>query len=357
MTGHRRRNPPSQKALSLSNWPETDRETWTAAQETAGVLYDGGVASHLKAYTRLDLTRRYAYFLSFSARRGRLEYHGPAAASVTEETILDYVHYLEPRVSSVTLAQSLRKIARVATCLDPGRDWRWLRRLVRRLQLRAKPRDRRNDVVEIRELFRLGLQLMDQANKAEGATAFSRALLYRDGLSIALLAADPLRLTNITGLEVGRTLIKDGVTWSLNIPAEETKAGRPHLAVLPDWSAPCIDRYVDHYRPLFRNAEATSRLWLSRNGRPLDDDSLYNLVCKRTYEVFGKKINPHLFRSCLVTSTAVHHGAEMGLAMTVLGHQSSKVTTRHYNQAKMIDAVRAYQEVLLAEPHGSGSKP
>ncbi len=40
----------------------------------------------------------------------------------------------------------------------------------------------------------------------------------------------------------------------------------------------------------------------------------------------------------------------MGLAMTVLGHQSSKVTTRHYNQAKMIDAVRAYQDVLLAEP-------
>ena len=36
--------------------------------------------------------------------------------------------------------------------------------------------------------------------------------------------------------------------------------------------------------------------------------------------------------------------------MTVLGHQSSKVTTRHYNQAKMIDAVRAYQKVLLAEP-------
>ena len=40
--------------------------------------------------------------------------------------------------------------------------------------------------------------------------------------------------------------------------------------------------------------------------------------------------------------------------MTVLGHQSSKVTTRHYNQAKMIDAVRAYQEVLLAEPEDQG---
>jgi integrase len=252
---------------------------------------------------------------------------------VTQENILDYVRYLEPRVSSVTLAQSLRKIARVASFMDPGRDWRWLRRLVRRLQFRARPRDRRNDVVEIRDLFRLGLQLMDRADKAE-TTAFSRALLYRDGLIIALLAVDPLRLTNITGLEIGRSLIKDGTTWSLNIPAEETKAGRLHLAILPDWCAPCIDRYIEHYRPLFRNAHATSRLWLSRNGRPLDDDSLYNLVCKRTYEAFGKKINPHLFRSCLATSTAIHHGAQIGLAITVLDHKSSEVTERHYNQGR-----------------------
>jgi site-specific recombinase XerD len=348
MTGHRR-NPPSQKALPFSEWSKTDREAWTAAQATAGVLYDGGVASHLKPYTRWDLTRRYAYFLSFLAHRGRLDPHGPAAASVTEENILDYVQYLQPRVSSVTLAQSLRKIARVASFLDPGRDWRWLQRLVRRLQFRAKPRDRRSDVVEIRELFRLGRQLMDRADKAETANAFSRALLYRDGLIIALLAADPLRLANGTGLEIGRTLIKDGATWSFNIPAEETKGGRLHLAILPYWSTPCIDRYIEDYRPLFRNADATNALWLSRNGRPLDDNSLYNLVCKRTYAALGKKINPHLFRSCLATSTAIHHGAHMGLAMTVLDHKSFEVTQRYYNQAKMIDAVQAYQQIVLAD--------
>ena len=262
MTGHRR-NPPSQQALPLPDWPRTDRDTWTAAQETAGVLYDGGVASHLKAHTRCDLTRRYAYFLSFLAHRGRLDPNGPAAASVTELNMLDYVHHLEPRVSSVTLAQSLWKIARVASFLDPGRDWRWLRRLSRRLQLRARPRDRRSDVVEIKELYRLGRRLMHQADKAEKATAFSRALLHRDGLIIALLAADPLRLANTTDLEIGRTLIKDGATWSFNIPAEETKGGRLHLAILPDWSLSCIDRYVEHYRPLFRHADATNRLWLS----------------------------------------------------------------------------------------------
>jgi hypothetical protein len=36
----------------------------------------------------------------------------------------------------------------------------------------------------------------------------------------------------------------------------------------------------------------------------------------------------------------------MGLAMTVLHHQSFDVTQRHYNKASMIDTLRAYQEIL-----------
>jgi len=285
----RRRSPPSQKALALPDWPKADRETWQTAQETAGALDDGGAASHLNALARQDLTRRYAYFLSFLAHQGKLDLQEPAAATVTDANILHYLRYLEPHVSSVTLAQSLYKIARVAHCLAPGRDWRWLRRL---------------------------------------------------------------RLANITALELGRTLIKDGTTWSFNIPPEETKAGRLHLAVLPDWSASRIDRYVEHYRLFFRNAESTNRLWLSQLGRPLAYSSLYGLICKRTRDAFGKRINPHPFRSCLATSTAIYHGAEIGLAMTVLEHTSSEVFERYYNQAKMIDAVKAYQEILLANPQG-----
>jgi integrase len=321
-----------------------------AAQKAAGVLDEGGVASHLSQRTLKDLTSRYAYLLSFLNELQKLNQCGPAAASVIEENILLYVSFLEPRVSSVTLAKSLQKIAWVAACLCPDRDWRWLRRIVRRLGLRAKPRDRRHEVVEIKELFRLGLQLMKWAEETEGLTAFCRALAYRDGLTIALLAADPLRLANITSLEIGRTLIKDGATWSFEIPADETKERRLHLALLPSWSAPCIDRYIQHYRPLFRNAQSTTRLWLSRNGRPLGEDALYCMVCRRTRAAFRKRITLHLIRSCLATSTAIHHGAQMGLAMTVLHHQSYVVTQRHYNKAGMIDAVRAYQGILLGDP-------
>ncbi len=36
--------------------------------------------------------------------------------------------------------------------------------------------------------------------------------------------------------------------------------------------------------------------------------------------------------------------------MTVLRHQNFEIAQRHYNKAKMIDAVRAYHEILFGGP-------
>lgn len=346
----RRRNPPAQKALALAHWPKSDHDAWLAAQKSAGVLDESGPAGDLNARTRKDLTSRYAYFLDFLAAREKLDHDGRAGATVREDNILEYISFLEPRVSSVTLSQSLYKIARVASCIAPEKDWRWLRRVCRRLDIRAVPHHKRNEVVEIKALRDLGLQLMGEAENAEDATTLTRMLFYRDGLIIALLATDPLRCGNFTALELGETLVQDGITWSIDIPADEIKNRRAHLAILPDWICPHIDRYVEHYRPLFRNSELSHQLWFNRFGRPLEAGGLARAVCRRTRVAFGKRVNPHLFRDCLITSTAVHHGARMGLAMTVLGHQNYKVTQRHYNQADMIGAVRAYQDIMLDEP-------
>ncbi len=349
MTTHPRKRPSVQQSLPLSHWPEADREGWLAAQVGGGPLDDGGLASHMAAKTRDDLTRRYACYLDFLDKRGRLVRHGIAAANVTQGNIMHYVVHVEAALSSVTLAQSLYKIARVAKCVAPGRDWAWLQRIVRRLAARATPRDKRSDVVEITELIALGRRLMDEAEARQAPITQSRAILYRDGLMISLLATDPLRLKNITQLEIGRTILRDATRWSLDVPACEMKSRRPHMAALPDWITSHIDRYIEAYRPLFPKADETHHLWASKQGCPLSYGSLARIITDRTNAAFGKPINPHLFRDCLTTSTAVHHGAHMGLAMTIHGHQSSTVAQKHYNQANMIGAVHAYQAMLLEE--------
>lgn len=347
MMAYPRRRLPVQKALPIEQWPRADRKAWKAAQAGGGPLDDGGLASHLSVRTREDLTKRYAYYLHFLASRGVLSYESPAAASVTPENIVGYADFLQSRLSTVTLAQSIYKVARVTKCIAPERDWSWLKGVVRKLDARAKPRDKRADVVEITELRELGLKLMESAEIDQEKSPMARALLHRDGLIIALLATDPLRLNNIRHLQIGRTIVKDGATWSIVICPDDMKNRNAHIALLPDWITPHIDRHVEAYRPLFPNADRCVAVWMSRQGNPLSESGFARVTINRTQAALGKAINPHLFRDCLATSTAVHHGAHMGLAITVLGQRDQRVNQKYYNQANMISAVTVYQSMLL----------
>jgi len=198
----------------------------------------------------------------------------------------------------------------------------------------------------VRDLFKLGLGLMHEANTTQDRTVFGRALDYRDGLMISLLAATVLRMSNFMDLELGRTLVRRGATWLIAIPGPESKTGRPIEMSVPEVLATRLNAFLATYRPLFRGADAHRHIWPSRNARPLSESGVYSIITKRTREAFGQSINPHLFRDCAVTSIALHHGAEIHLASALLGHRHPRMTERYYNQAGMIEAVRGYQAIL-----------
>ena len=74
-----------------------------------------------------------------------------------------------------------------------------------------------------------------------------RARLYRDGLMIAFLAARPLRLANLTQLELGRELIRRPSGWWLEIPGADTKTGQPlELPAYSEAKRPVIPRQAGH---------------------------------------------------------------------------------------------------------------
>lgn len=147
---------PRQRALPLSDWPPADRDAWLAATASSGLLGDAGIASHLAPSTRDDLTRRYAYFLAFAKRTGRLVSEGPPACNVTEDAITAYVQDLEEYASSVTVHGSVIKAMRVAECVAPQMDWLWLRVLCRRLETRMIGRNKRPRMVDVGRLLDLG---------------------------------------------------------------------------------------------------------------------------------------------------------------------------------------------------------
>src|ERR1700745_775304 len=110
--------------------------------------------------------------------------------------------------------------------MDPGRDWSWIYRFASSMRARHKPaRPKRHRLVHIERLLNLGLGLMGKAKSEETTRRKSRP--YRDGWMLGLLASRPLRLRNLAGLTLDRTLVRRADGWWIQIPAAETKTKDP----------------------------------------------------------------------------------------------------------------------------------
>ena len=163
---------------------------------------------------------------------------------------------------------------------------------------------------------------------------------------IALLAADPLRLANSTAQEIGRTIIKDGTTWSIHIPPEETKAHRLHLAILPDWSARCIDRYVQHYRTFLLNAESMDSVFKLPGGNGVYEIPLGAVTSVDTANLFaaGRTADGDQLAgaSLRVMGTAFATGQACGVAAARYAHQAdpliAEIQTALREQGALIGA-------------------
>jgi hypothetical protein len=154
------------RALPLSEWPEADRRAWEQACRPGVRLKRGGRASHMKPITRDDLERRYGYFLHHLSSTGELDLSAPAGAQVTPETVASYLERVRPLWSSVTLAQSVYKLRRMAEILTPHAAFGWLAEIEQDLGFVAEPQARFDRTVTTEILVEAGLTLVREAERA-----------------------------------------------------------------------------------------------------------------------------------------------------------------------------------------------
>jgi hypothetical protein len=141
--------------------------------------------------------------------RDLLDETAPPGDRVTRDRVRAYGEHLECENASATAIARLIELKVMASIMDPGRDRSWIYRVASAIRARHMPaRPKRHRLVPIARLFGLGLDLM--AGAKDETTALRRFKAYRDGLIIALLAARPLRLRNLTGLILGHTLVPRG---------------------------------------------------------------------------------------------------------------------------------------------------
>jgi integrase len=335
------------RSLPLSEWPDADRRAWGDACRSGSRLKPGGAASYLAQVSRDDFAQRYAAFLGFLQRTGRLERDAAAAAQVTLPNVEAYVADLAAGVRSVTVYNCIYKLRRAAELLAPTADFSWIAEIEKDLALVMVPRSKFDRLVLTQRLVEAGLTLVTEAQRF-AKNDLRRARGVRNGLMIALLALCPIRLKNFAALEIGSTFKEVHGRWWIALPRVSTKSCRPDERCVPALLNRSIDVYLNQSRPvLLRSRSTTNALWISSTtGAPMTKTNLSTLISRITRETVGVDISPHLFRTAAASTAAAYGGNTPHLASALLNHTDPRVTEEHYNRATSMSANKVYADII-----------
>jgi integrase len=337
------------RRLKFEDWPAADQAGWRQLFAPGDIFDEGSSAAHLSQASRRDLQCAYARFLGF------LQRHNPDVLllapdrRLTSNVVAEYVYEIRQTNSYLSVATELHHLRLALRLLCVGSDWSWLHAIQKRIATRAPRKNGANTAITSEQLYELGLQLMVQAEKDAAVskkTTKNQALMYRDGLLIAILAAIPLRRRTLTALQIGEHLTKSANGWLLHIPAKDAKARRAlEFSISSDMSVR-IDQYLDHFRKHIPGAARHCGLWASSKGSSMNDGAIYDAVCRRTRAAFGLAINLHRFRHAAGAFWSIEDPVNVRGVRDLLGHTSFKTTEVHYIKSQSRNAARRYSKVL-----------
>jgi integrase/recombinase XerD len=345
---------PERACLPFANWPEVDRRLWRGACAPADLLDEdiGARANHSEVSNR-KAEKGYGRWLTFLIAEVPNCIAGPPVQRITAERVKSYVDSLIAlHNSTATILARLQELGEVARIMGPGRSWTFINALSSKIRARHKPVRDKNNLKLSDELLDLGLGLIDRASQANGLPA---AILQRDGLMIALLALVPLRRRNMAGLRLNRNVIEINGAWLIALDASETKTHGAFEINWPDELLAPLQIYLDLHRPFLASLPGRwsrpidNALWVSSDGSPMTEMAIYDRIRKHTEDAFGVAINPHLFRDAAATTLAIADPEHVRVAAPLLGHRTFTTTERHYQQAKTLEAHRAYVGAIFGK--------
>lgn len=347
------------RCLPEREWPRGDREAWQRARHRGSLLDEGGLASRWAGSTQATSERSYGRWLAFLVSLRMLDPSEPPAERVSKERIEAYLADLRAHGNaSGTIHIRILHLSRMLAVMAPGGCPTWLDPILRMLHASVQPsRDDRARLVPAEILLEVAFSLMDRAEADSSLSPRLRAVMYRDGLMLAILVSNALRVGNFADLELGRSFVQRGDDWWIMFEASEVKNRKPINHPVAAELTPRIDQYLKVWRPIisvlpgeqhapiFRD---TGFLWVGRYGGRFSRKKVSKRIGEITLRELGKALYPHLFRKLMPTELAIHDPAHVGASQAGLGHTSYNTTQQSYNLGRSLDAARRVQAALAA---------
>lgn len=347
-----------------ATWAAEDQRLWEAAIQPKRYAFEiGGDLSHLVERS----AELYAYHAS-QARRWAIDQGCPADARHadiwTPERVRAYAQSLhEAGPLDTTIRAHLTAIERVMAAVAPTVSRRYVLDEIGRWSRLSDKEKKLERMQSQRDIDICALALTSAWHK--DPDRFSANIEQRTGLQIGILNKRAYRLEAFSLIEWWEEppptshkslyLIKERKSWWIRCNEDQTGKRKK----VPD-DQPFPKKYVDTLecylspggpREYFctRSGYTGRRLWVSDDG-PLSGNAIYKQVMRKTADVFGIGINPHLFRSILATSLGRSNAFNRTYAHAMLANTPG-VTGRIYDQgdptaaaclavAKLTDAFR-----------------
>jgi len=341
---------PKMRVVAICDWSVADQQYWTAAVQRTDIFDNPSRLANLSTDQLAKRQSAYGRWLGFVADDLQAADGISGLDHITPNNVTAFIHKLQALLAPYTVAQYVTDLSTVVDTFRP-QAFDYLKIAATNMR-RAGRRssDKRPRLRPASELYQLGLDLMHSAENQR--SSLQAAAMFGDGLMIALLAARPVRLSNLASIDIDKHLSRHGDDYWLTFPACETKTGRHLEFPLPAELSTAMEQYLAQHRPVlaaksgFWKRGEHNGLWVSRHGGKLPDDGIYRHISDRTRKHFGQSINPHLFRDCAATSVAIEDPDHVGIVAAILGHSTMRTAETYYNQATSLQAARNHQDVI-----------
>lgn len=166
---------------------------------------------------------------------------------------------------------------------------------------------------------------------------------YRDRAALEVLYGCGLRVSELTGLDIGNVDLESGFVRVMG------KGGKERLVPIAGAAQRAMADYLQHGRPYLRAKKSTTRqdpsaVFLNVRGGRLTRQAVFGIV--RTYgERSGLQLHPHTLRHSFATHM-LQGGAELRSLQEMLGHADIS-TTQVYTH---VDRAHVREEYLTTHP-------
>ena len=334
--------------IPLNQWPATDQAAWAAGLVPGDILDGHSYAHSLRPTTLRNSARGYGRWLAVLTECDVDALLLAPVERVTPDRLRIFLGVLRAAGNTNnTIKARMWELRSALRVIAPEADFRWLNYPAgNSLEMLLPTKLTVKEIVDIRLLQQWGTD--DMAEALTMAPSSSRAILYRNGLLVALFACRAPRIASMASIHIEQGLTRSDGGYRMAFTAAQTKGKRRLSYDVTPALTPSIDHYLAVERPSLLNGKCHSWLWVNEHGDPLRLRGIEGIIRRGSQGRFGKVMGSHRFRHSLATSSMIADPSTPGRIAAVLGN-SPAVTEACYALGGQLEAGQQFLTDLEAE--------